>query len=104
VNKAQRSSWYTVLGLVSAGVGVLLAAGLEACFGVGRYRLIMLLGALGGFGLVLVAWLARRIRERCGGKDATLWLVAAGPVAAVFLVAFAWRILPLIREELRYNL
>lgn len=98
--------WKLVLGLVSAGVGVLLAAGLEACFGVGRYALIMALGAAGGLGIGLLGWMTRIVWYRVGASRPSLpslLLAAAGPAAAVFAIAFLWRILPLIREEMKYN-
>lgn len=107
MSQPNRVHWIRVLTLVSAGEGVLLAAGLEACFGTGRYRLIMALGALGGLGLGLLAWLVRRASTREGaGRSAARPLVLAAvlPAAAVFLAVFCWRIVPLIREELKYNL
>jgi hypothetical protein len=100
-------SWQGILALVSAGEGVLLAAGLEACFGVGRYTLIMELGALGGLGIGILVWLARGAWMRSGASRRDLGrlvLASAVPGLVVFAIAFAWRILPLIREELKYNL
>jgi len=107
VSPAQASHWRKILALVSAGEGVLLAAGLETCFGIGQYRLIMLLGALGGFGIGLLVWLVRSAWPRGGTGGAagrSLLLAAILPALAVFLLAFVWRIVPLIREELKYSL
>jgi len=107
VSRDELNRWKLVLALVGAGVGVLLAAGLEACFGVGRYTLIMALGAAGGLGIGLLGWLTRVVWLRLGsarGALSPLVLAAAGPAVLAFAIAFVWRILPLIREEMKYNL
>ncbi len=88
--------------------GLILGFGLEVCFWEARYRLIMLLGALGGLGIGLLArgaleaWESGKRRTR----DALLriWALAAGPALAVFAIWFVARVLPLIREELKYRI
>lgn len=93
--------------ILSGVVGALLGAGLETCFLEGRYRLIMLLGAAGGLGIALLirAGLDRWDASR-RTRDALLriWLTAAGPALAVFAIWFLARVLPLIREELKYRI
>lgn len=92
-----------ILGLVGAGEGVLLGRGLELCFGIGQYRLIMLFGALGGAGIALLVWLARRLNT--GSRHSAIQSGLSGGVAAlvVFAVWFLARILPLIKEEIRFS-
>ncbi len=85
---------------LSAVEGLVLGVGLETCFGIGQYRRIMALGALGGLGIGALVRLGMGSRDR----GARLVVRAAGPAAAVFAVWFLWRVLPLIREELSYSL
>jgi len=47
------------MAILGLGEGLLLGRGLELCFGIGQYRLIMLFGALGGAGIGLIAWVGR---------------------------------------------
>lgn len=96
-----------MLMILSAAEGAILGAGLESCFGEGRYRLIMLLGALGGLGIGVLAkagveaWeTGRRDRNRL----VRIWALAAGPALAVFAVWFLFRVLPLIQEELKFRI
>lgn len=93
------------LATVSIVEGTLLGAGLEACFGEGRYRLIMLLGALGGLGIGVLAR-AGGEAARSGRRPGTAraWGLAAGPAFAVFAIWFLLRVLPLIREELKFRI
>lgn len=95
--------------LAAAGLaeGVLLGWGLEVCFGVGRYRLIMALGILGGLGAAIVGKMAWSAWERAGSDRAARLrsvLVGAVPAAVAFGAWFLWRVLPLIREEMKYSL
>ena len=95
--------------LAAAGLaeGVILGWGLEACFGVGRYRLIMVLGVLGGLGATVVGKMAWSAWERAGidrGSRLRAVLVGAVPAAVAFAAWFLWRVLPLIREEMKYSL
>jgi len=92
-----------ILGMVSAGTGILLGAGLEICFGVGRYRLIMLFGALAGTGIGILAWTVRRSLDGGIRPARRIYAAAAYPALLVFAVDFIWRIIPLIREEIRFN-
>ena len=92
---------------ISLVEGLVLGAGLEACFGEPRYRLIMALGMLGGLGIGvltragLTAWDAGK-RDRA--KAIRIWSLAAGPALAVFALWCLVRVLPLIREELAYRI
>lgn len=101
---AARRKWGRVLMPVSLGVGVLLGRGLEICFGVGQYRLIMLFGALAGAGIGLLFWVARIAWERDGEPPRRAAIAGTIPGLVVFLFYFLWRVLPLIREELKYSL
>ncbi len=88
--------------MLGAGNALLLGRGLELCFGIDRYLMIMLFGCLSGAGVVLMIWLAR-----CwpGASKAKPWRLAASgaiPAVVVFSAYFLWRVLPLIREEIRY--
>jgi hypothetical protein len=89
--------------MVSAGTGILLVAGLELCFGIGRYRLIMLFGALAGTGIGLLAWMVRRALDRGFRPSWQPVVAAAVPALFVFAAGFLWWIVPLIREEIRFN-
>jgi len=101
--KGENSHMAWILGLISAGTGILLGCGLELCFGIGHYRLIMLFGVLGGTGAGILAWLGRRLFDR-GFKPAWKPAVAAAvPGLLVFALYFIWRIVPLIQEEIRFN-
>ena len=107
MSHADRRSWALILALVSAGEGVLLATGLETCFGVGQYTRIMLFGTMGGFGIGLLVWLARTAFQRGTRLSAAarmFVLASLLPGLVIFLIACLWRILPLIREELKYTL
>jgi hypothetical protein len=90
------------LGLIGAGEGLLLGRGLEICFGIDQYLLIMLFGILGGTGIALMVWLGSRWGTE---KKAKVRLVVAGavPTLVVFAVYFVWRILPLIKEEIKFS-
>ena len=92
-----------VMGLVGAGEGILLGRGLEICFGINQYLLIMLFGVLGGVGIALMVWMGSRWVE--GDKKARLGLVlsGAGSAGVVFAVYFLLRVLPLIKEEIRFS-
>ena len=89
-----------VLALVGAGEGLLLGKGLELCFGIGQYRLIMAFGALGGLGIGVMTWLTRAAAPGRIRRNAVL--AGAGAGALVLLVYFLWRVLPLVREEIAY--
>ena len=95
--------WDRILGPVSLGTGVLLGRGLEICFGVGQYRLIMLFGALAGAGIGILFWMGRIAVVRDGVPLRRVALAGAAPALAVFLIWFLWRIVPLIQEELKYS-
>jgi len=83
--------------LASLAEGIVLGYGLETCFGIGRYRLIMGLGVLGGLGGVVVG------RMVLAAKGRRAILLGILPAAASFAVWFLWRVLPLIREELKFS-
>ena len=94
-----------VLALLGAGSGLLLARGLELCFGLNRYLLIMLFGALAGTGIAVSIWIGRAAFAAGPAKPGAAWRLAGfsgGPLLGVFTVYFLWRVLPLIREELAY--
>lgn len=96
-----------ILAATGLAEGVILGWGLEACFGVGRYRLIMILGVLGGLGATIVGRMVWSAWERAGSdRDSRLRavLVGVGPAAVAFGAWFLWRVLPLIREEMKYSL
>lgn len=88
--------------------GLVLGFGLEVCFWEARYRLIMLLGALGGLGIGLLGRAGLESWET--GKKKTrdalirIWALAAGPALGAFAIWFLTRVLPLIREELKYRI
>jgi len=92
-----------VLALIGAWEGLLLGRGLEICFGIDQYLLIMLFGVLGGTGIALMAWLGSR--WGIDGKKSKVRLAMAGavPTLVVFAVYFVWRILPLIKEEIKFS-
>jgi hypothetical protein len=90
------------LALVGAGEALLLAHGVELCFGIGGYRRVMLFGILAGLGLALLVWLVRRDSPPSGRPPVRRLAAAAGPACAVFAVYALVRILPLVREELEY--
>ncbi|MEK7475395.1 MAG: hypothetical protein AAB152_07125 [Candidatus Coatesbacteria bacterium] len=95
-----RDRW---LLLASLAEGLLLGWGLETCFGIGRYRMIMVLGVAGGLGGV---WVGRQVLDAWGaGAKVRLrtLLVGVAPAAAGFAIWFFWRVLPLIREEMTYS-
>jgi hypothetical protein len=93
-----------MLAALALAEGILLGWGLETCFGIGRYRLIMALGVAGGLGGVIVGrnvlalwgvdWRSRR----------RALLVGIAPAVAGFVIWFFWRVLPLIREEMKFSL
>jgi hypothetical protein len=89
--------------LASLAEGLLLGWGIETCFGIGRYRLIMVLGVAGGLGGVYVgrrmldAWDAGAAARKRG------LLLGILPAVAGLAVWFFWRVLPLIREEMTYS-
>ena len=91
------------LGFIGAGEGFLLGRGLEICFGIDQYLLIMLFGILGGTGIALMVWLGSRWGS--DGKKSKMRLAIAGavPTLLVFSVYFVWRILPLIKEEIKFS-
>lgn len=92
-----------IMGLVGAGEGILLGRGLEMCFGVGQYLLIMLFGVLGGTGIALMVWLGGRMRGETGGGGRRPAWVGAGVATGVFVLWFLLRVLPLVREEIRFS-
>ncbi len=100
-----RTQFHAILALLGAGNGLVLGRGLELCFGLDRYLLIMLLGSLVGVGVAVSIWIGRAAyADAPGGRKAAwrLGAAAAGPFLAVFAAYFLWRVLPLIREELAY--
>jgi hypothetical protein len=92
-----------IMGLVGAGEGVLLGRGLETCFGIGQYVLIMVFGVLGGAGIALMVWLGRRLAGGSRAAAVRLGAAGAGATLAVFAAWFLWRVLPLVREEIRFS-
>jgi hypothetical protein len=92
-----------ILGLVGAGEGILLGRGLELCFGIGQYLLIMLFGVLGGAGIALMAWLGRRLAAGSRKSAIRVSVAGAGAALVVFAAWFLWRILPLIKDEIRFS-
>ena len=91
------------LGLIGAGEGFLLGRGLEICFGIDQYLLIMLFGVLGGTGISLMVWLGSRWASGDRGAKVRLGLAGAIPALTVFAVYFLWRVLPLIKEEIKFS-
>jgi len=91
------------MGLIGAGEGLLLGRGLETCFGIDQYLLIMLFGVLGGTGIALMVWLGSR--WSAGEKKSRLKLGLSGalPALVVFAAYFLWRVLPLIKEEIKFS-
>jgi len=91
------------MGLIGAGEGLLLGKGLEICFGIDQYLLIMLFGVLGGTGLSMMVWLGSRWASGEKKSKVRLGLAGAVPTLAVFVVYFLWRVLPLIKEEIKFS-
>lgn len=91
------------MGLIGAGEGIFLGRGLEICFGIDQYLMIMLFGILGGTGISLMVWLGSRWAS--GDRKSKIRLSLAGvvPALAVFTAYFLWRILPLIKEEIKFS-
>lgn len=103
--RRQKAQFRAILALLGAGNGLLLGRGLELCFGLDRYLLIMLLGALAGMGVAASIWIGRVAHAAGPARPGGIWPLAAssaGPFLAVFAAYFIWRVLPLIREELAY--
>ncbi len=98
-----------ILGFLGTGEGILLGRGLELCFGIGQYLLIMLFGVLGGVGIALMIWMGLRTWEADRGsarsRETAFGLSAAGgiPAVLVFGTYFVWRIVPLIEEEIKFS-
>ncbi len=91
------------MAILGLGEGLLLGRGLELCFGIGQYRLIMLFGALGGAGIGLIAWVGRVVWNQSRQSGWRLAIAGAAPTLLVFVVYFVWRIVPLIQEEIKYS-
>lgn len=102
--RSQIFSLNSVMVLLGLADGLLLGKGLELCFGIGQYRLIMLFGALGGFGVGLMAWIGAGAWERHRRAAWRTVVAGAAPAVLVFLAYFVWRIVPLIQEEIKYSL
>jgi hypothetical protein len=87
------------MALLGTGTAVLLASGLEACFGLGGYIRIMVLGSLAGVGGGIAIWYGSAFT----GASRRLALAGTVPALLVLGILFVARILPLIQEELRYS-
>ena len=90
-----------VMALLGLGTGLLLGRGLELCFGIGQYRLIMAFGGLGGLGIGVMAWM-QRLAPPAPRDRWTSLAAGAGAATAVFLIWFLWKVLPLVREEIEF--
>jgi len=103
MNKENRKTYEIALGLIGAGEGLLLGRGLEICFGIDQYLLIMLFGVLGGTGISLMVWLGNKWTLSDTRSKIRLGLAGAIPALLFFAVYFVWRVLPLIKEEIKFS-